>query len=41
MLDTLGHVRPVVQKAIDGLADIPTDIDPVDVTADKLAAASH
>ena len=39
MLDTLGHVRPVVQKAIDGLSGIPTDIDPVDVTADEIAPA--
>jgi hypothetical protein len=36
MLDTLGIVRPVVQKAINGLTDLPTDIDPVDVTADQL-----
>jgi Peptidase family M49 len=29
MLDTLGVLRPPVQRAIDGLKDIPTDIDPV------------
>ena len=29
MLDTLGVVRPVMQKALDGLKDLPTDIDPV------------
>lgn len=29
MLDTLGVVRPAMQRAIDGLKDIPTDIDPV------------
>ena len=30
MLDTLGVVRPAMQRALDGLKDIPTDIDPVD-----------
>jgi len=29
MLDTLGVIRPGMQKAIDGLKGIPTDIDPV------------
>jgi hypothetical protein len=29
MLDTLGVLRPPVQRAIVGLKDIPTDIDPV------------
>jgi hypothetical protein len=29
MLDTLGVVRPNMQRAIDGLKSIPTDIDPV------------
>ncbi len=29
MLDTLGVIRPGMQKAIDGLKSIPTDIDPV------------
>jgi hypothetical protein len=29
MLDTLGVLRPSVQRAIDRLKDIPTDIDPV------------
>ena len=29
MLDTLGVVRPVMQQALDGLKDLPTDIDPV------------
>jgi Peptidase family M49 len=28
MLDTLGVIRPPMQKALDGLKDIPTDIDP-------------
>jgi hypothetical protein len=28
MLDTLAVVRPAMQKAIDGMKDIPTDIDP-------------
>jgi len=29
MLDTLGVVRPAMQRAIDGLKSLPTDIDPV------------
>jgi len=29
MLETLGVVRPPMQRAIDGLKSIPTDIDPV------------
>jgi hypothetical protein len=29
MLDTLGVVRPGMQRAIDGLKAIPTDINPV------------
>jgi len=28
MLDTLAVVRPAMQKAIDSMKDIPTDIDP-------------
>jgi hypothetical protein len=39
MLDTLGHLRPQMTAALAKLKDIPTDIDPVDVTADKLAPA--
>jgi len=37
MLDTLGVVRPGMQKALHSLRDIPTDIRPVDVTADEVA----
>ena len=29
MLDTLGVVRPAMQKALDSLKDLPTDIRPV------------
>ena len=29
MLDTLGVIRPPMQKALDGLKDLPTDIDPI------------
>ncbi len=29
MLDTLGVIRPAMQHALDGLKDIPVDIDPV------------
>jgi hypothetical protein len=32
MLDTLGVIRPPMQKALDGLKDLPTDIDPVNET---------
>ena len=37
MLDELGVIRPVVRKALDRLQGIPTDIEPVFVTADELA----
>jgi len=37
MLDELGVVRPALRKALDSLQGIPTDIEPVFVTADELA----
>jgi len=37
MLDTLGVIRPEVQKSLDKLQGIPTDIEPQYVTADELA----
>jgi hypothetical protein len=37
MLDELGVIRPAVRKALDGLQGIPTDIEPIFVTADELA----
>jgi len=37
MLDELGVIRPAVQKALDSLQGIPTDIEPIFVTADELA----
>ncbi len=37
MLDTLGVIRPQVQQALNKLQDIPTDIEPLFVTADELA----
>jgi hypothetical protein len=37
MLDELGVVRPAVKVALDRLLDIPTDIEPIFVTADELA----
>lgn len=40
MLDELGVIRPAVKKALDRLQDIPTDIEPVFVTADELAPAA-
>jgi hypothetical protein len=36
MLDTLSVIRPEVQKAMDKLQGIPTDIEPEFVTADEL-----
>ncbi len=38
MLDQLGVIRPVLQKALDGLSGIPVDIEPLFVTADAMAA---
>jgi len=37
MLDELGVIRPAVKTALDRLQDIPTDIEPIFVTADQLA----
>jgi len=37
MLDRLGKLTPELQRAIDKLRDIPTDIDPVPVTADQIS----
>jgi len=37
MLDRLGVVRPNVKKALDRLQGLPTDIEPVFVTAEELA----
>jgi hypothetical protein len=39
MLDELGVVRPAIQKALDSLRDVPTDIEPIFVTAEELAPA--
>jgi len=39
MLDEMGVVRPVLQRAFDNLQEIPTDIAPIFVTADELAPA--
>jgi predicted deacylase len=36
MLDDLGVIRPALQKSLDSLQDVPTDIEPVFVTADEL-----
>jgi hypothetical protein len=35
--DEMGVVRPALQKSLDSLQEIPTDIDPIFVTADELA----
>jgi hypothetical protein len=37
LLDELGVIRPGLKKALDGLNSIPTDIEPIYVTADRLA----
>lgn len=36
MLDEMGVVRPVLQKALDQLIDVPTDIEPIFLTANEL-----
>jgi predicted deacylase len=36
LLDDLGVLRPAVRKALDSLQGIPTDIEPIFVTADEL-----
>ena len=36
--DELGVIRPPLQKALDSLQKIPTDIEPIYVTADRLTA---
>ena len=37
LLDTMGVIRPGLKKSLDSLKDIPTDIEPLFVTADELA----
>ncbi len=37
MLDSLGVIRPNMQKALNGLTDIPVDIEPLFVTANELS----
>ncbi len=37
LLDELGVIRPAMKKALEGLQEIPTDIEPQFVTADELA----
>ena len=37
MLDEMGVIRPELKKALDGLQGIPTDIEPIFVTAEELA----
>ena len=40
MLDELGVIRPNVKSALDGLKEIPTDIEPIFVTAEELAPSA-
>lgn len=37
LLDEMGVIRPAVRKALDSLQGIPTDIEPIFVTAEELA----
>ena len=37
LLEEMGVIRPVLKKAFDRLEEIPTDIEPIFVTADELA----
>ncbi len=37
MLDTLGVIRPEIKQALDRLGDVPVDIEPIFVTAEKIA----
>jgi hypothetical protein len=37
MLDTLGVVRPEVQRVLDRLTEVPVDIEPVFTTAESLS----
>jgi hypothetical protein len=39
MLDEMGVIRPAMRKTLDGLRDVPTDIEPIFLTADELAPA--
>ncbi|MBI5545972.1 MAG: hypothetical protein HY901_18940 [Deltaproteobacteria bacterium] len=41
MIDTLGVLRPETLKALSGLESIPTDIDPVFVTAEEVAPVAR
>lgn len=40
MLDELGVIRPAVKRSLDRLESIPTDIEPVFVTAEELAPSA-
>jgi hypothetical protein len=40
MLDELGVVRPPVKRALDGFQEIPTDIEPIFVTAEEFAPST-
>ncbi len=41
LLEERGTIRPNVQKALAGLQEIPTDIEPIFVTADELAPTTE
>lgn len=39
--DEMGNIRPALQKALDRLQGIPTDIEPIYVTAQRLTGSKH
>lgn len=41
LLDRFGKLRPELRRALGNLRDIPVDIDPIHVTADKLVPPPH
>ncbi len=41
MLDELGIIRPSVKRSLAGLGSIPTDIEPIFVTADEIAPIAN
>ena len=41
LLSEMAVIRPVAQKALDRLKDVPTDIEPIFITADAVTAGAH
>jgi hypothetical protein len=40
MLNEMGVIRPALKRTLDRLKDIPTDIEPIFVTAEELVPAA-